>query len=457
MKPLTANLKILYQFPRVWFFHCILIIGILMLLGPIFIKLSLLFILWYGVAIGSITRGLLSKPFAFCLSGHVKEAQRMPLLVWLAITIVYALLFFMDLDHRYALFVGSIGLISLSYWLGVVVIIPKGRYISFATFLIIILILQRNPNLKTIIEQISLTHAWAIAFVGGILSYLIYRAIGSKENVRRLCAMPWLGSVATNIEKQNRFNRERMRMKQNHKLDRTSSSTESLFSKRIRSNQNSTLLAHLWGQVYLTIGSPTSYWRGILIGGFCILILNCFPLLIPSQETPQQAPGVGVVFSILACIGGACIFIYYRYAVFLLIGRKEHLWRGVVFLFTATLIVLGFMVMAILYSNLISGSLFPIMFEGRSYLPHIRWVFLVIPVLLIPLFGGLVILFRKGGGLIAMGSTIIIVIAASFYMVEVMESRPFVTHLLIILSTAVITWGFHLAVLYYDSMKRSLC
>jgi hypothetical protein len=56
-----------------------------------------------------------------------------------------------------------------------------------------------------------------------------------------------------------------------------------------------------------------------------------------------------------------------------------------------------------------------------------------------------------------MGSTIIIVIAASLYMVEVMEIRPFSIHLLIILSTAVITWGFHLIVLYYDSMKRSLC
>jgi len=360
MKPLTANLKTLYQFPRIWLIHCILMIGILMLLGPILIKLSLLFILWYGVAIGSITRGLLSKPFAFCLSGHVKEAQRIPLLVWLAITIVYALLFFMDLDHRYVLFVGSIGLISLSYWLGVVVIITKGRYISFATFLIIILTFLRNPNVNKIIEHMPLAHAWAIAFVSGIVSYLIYRAVGSKENVRRLCAMPWLGSVATNIEKQNRFNRERMRMNQNHKPDRTSPSTESLFSKRIRSNQNSTLLAHLWGQAYLTIGSPTNYWRGILIGGFWILGLNCFPLLIPSSETPQQ--GVGVVFGILASTGGACIFIYYRYAVFLLISRKEHLWRGVVFLFTAILIVLGFMVMAILFSNLISGVLCPIIF-----------------------------------------------------------------------------------------------
>jgi hypothetical protein len=428
-----------------------------MMLGPISIKLSLLFINFYGLFIGMITRESLSKPFAFCLTGHAKEAQRKPLLVWLAITIVYALLFFMDLDHRYALFVVSIELISLIFWSGVVVIIPKGRFISFAAILIILLTFQSYPDLNKIIEHMPLAHAWAITSVSGILSYLIYRAVGSKENVRRLCVMPWLGSVATSKVKQSRFKRERMRMNQDRKADRAALSTRVFFSERIRSNQNSTLLAHLWGQVYLTIGSATIYWRRILIVGFFILILKCFALITPSPETPPQAPGAFLALFIIVSVWGASIFIYYRYSFFLLIGRKEHLWRGVVFLFTATFIVLGFIAAVILFSNLISGSLLPTMFEGRSFLPHIRWVSLIIPALLIPLFGGLVILFRKGGRLIAVGFTIIIVLVASSCMIEVMESRPFITHLLIILPTAIITWGFHLAVLYYDSMKRSLC
>ena len=253
MKPLAANLKTLYQFPRVGFFHCILMISILMLLGPILIGLSFLLIHLYGLAIGSITLGLLSKPFAFCLSGHIKKAQKLLLLVWLTITIIYALMFFMDSEHNYALFVGSIGLISLSYWSGVVVIIPKTRFISFATILIILITLQSNPNPNKIIEHMPLAHAWAIAFVSGILSYLVYRAVGSKKNVRRLCAMPWFGSVATSIAKQNRFKRERMRMNQDHKSDRASISTGSFFSEHIRSNQSATFFAHLWGQVYLTI------------------------------------------------------------------------------------------------------------------------------------------------------------------------------------------------------------
>ena len=194
-----------------------------------------------------------------------------------------------------------------------------------------------------------------------------------------------------------------------------------------------------------------------MIIGLFIVILNCFPLIVPSPEMPQQTPLMFILLSIFASVGGAYIFIYNRYRAFLLISRKEHLWRGIVFLFTATLTVLGIMAVAILFSNLISGSLLPILFEGRSFLPYIRWIFLVIPILLIPLFGGLIILFKKGGGLITLCFIIIITVASSLYMVEVMESRPFVIHLLIILSTAVITWGFHLTVLYYDSMKRSLC
>jgi hypothetical protein len=52
---------------------------------------------------------------------------------------------------------------------------------------------------------------------------------------------------------------------------------------------------------------------------------------------------------------------------------------------------------------------------------------------------------------------ILITVAASLYAVNIMENTSSIVHLMIVLSAAVITWGFHLAVLYYDNMKRSLC
>jgi hypothetical protein len=67
------------------------------------------------------------------------------------------------------------------------------------------------------------------------------------------------------------------------------------------------------------------------------------------------------------------------------------------------------------------------------------------------------ILLRDRGIMILMAYMIVITVAASLYAVNIMENTPFVNDILLILSTAAITWGFHLAVLYYDNMRRSLC
>ena len=50
-----------------------------------------------------------------------------------------------------------------------------------------------------------------------------------------------------------------------------------------------------------------------------------------------------------------------------------------------------------------------------------------------------------------------VAVAISYTAFIVMESTPFLIDLLIVLSAIAITWGFHIAVLYYDSMKSDLC
>ncbi len=454
MKPITANLKILYQCPRMWLYHFFGILGILTMTMQIYGYggLPLWLILAYGAGIGVIIRETLRKPFTFCLPGHTKSAQKLLFLVWLAMTIIYSLLFLMSTRSNYAFFIGSIGLLSLTYCLGFIVIIPKGRFITAATFLTIG---NTYPKISKTIE----INPWLGTLICGILSYLIYRAVGRKDNVRRLCVMPWLEYFTTDVAKQNRYMRERMHMKNDHSRDRASELAGSFFSKRIMSNRNSRPLAHLWGQVYLTIGSLIiTRWRGILIAGLCILIyLNCLPLIYPPQrEISQQGPGISWIFIILASAMGGGIFVTNRFDIFLLIGRKECLWRSLVFLFSVIFVISGFMAAYALLSNLLSGRILPILFEGRSYLPSIGWILPVVPVFMIPFLGGLVIMFRESGIILKL-FMIGIAVAASLYLVDVMENTPFMIDLLIILSAVAITWGFHLAVLYYSSVKRSLC
>ena len=90
MKPLTANLKNLYQCRYIWMFHLMLIFGILGMVISCyqpgtdipFMGLSLIIIAVYGEGIAFIAGGILTKPFGFCLPGHIKTAQEMIFLIW---------------------------------------------------------------------------------------------------------------------------------------------------------------------------------------------------------------------------------------------------------------------------------------------------------------------------------------------------------------------------------------
>ena len=467
MKPLTANLKYLYQYRFLWIFHFTIIIGILMMLeiickfesSKITIVNSLQLICFYGLCIGATITNILSKPFAFCLPGHTKTVQKTFFLVWLTITIIFSLLtvtflFFMDINIEYALFFGFIGLISLSYWLGTTYILRGGMFLILTVYAISIIIMLLEDTGK-IIEPMLLAHPWAIIFISGIPSYLIYRAVGCRDNARMLAAMPWIQlSSAFDKRKQIKFRQERMRLSQYHRLDRASELAGNFFSKHIRSNNNSSLLAHLWGQVYLIIGPIVLSWRATLLSIPLSSLILCLLQEIIGQEFMFALTNFIVAYVMVMVYS---TFQSYRFDMSLLISRREYLWRRIVFLFTVIFRDLGFIILLLLLFNILSGSLLPILFPGGSFSSTINWILLIIPVLMIPFFGGLFIIFRKTILIIALIITFVIAVAISSFAIIVMGYTPFIIDLLIVLSGIAITWGFHLIVLYYDSMKRSLC
>jgi len=307
-----------------------------------------------------------------------------------------------------------------------------------------------------IIEPMLIQHPWALAFMSGIVSYLIYRAINSRDNVRRFCTMPWLGLFsASNKEHLKRFYQERMLMMQDQKIDRATEITGAFFSERIRSQHKSLHLAHLWGQVYLIIGPFVARWKSSLLISLFLPIFFCF---FSPPEGNDGAIFEWIIF-ILASLPGSLLCSYPRFNIFLLTGRKEHLWRGIIVLITALLITLGFMGTSILLLNVLSAIFPNFILLGRSFVfPSIRWIFLFAPIIILPLFGGLFILHKKN--LMLMISLIIMIPAAiiiSCYAIIALENQPFINGLMVVLLLATLTWGFHLAALYYDSMKRSLC
>ena len=452
MKPLTANFKTLYQCKKLWIFHLTFIgiytgaatsneIGIVDFTSMAIFSLLHFFC---GCVIASVAADIFSKPFAFCLPGQIKSAQKMIFLIWLLITVIFTLMavsLFKNFKTDYPIFIVSLGLMSFGYWLGVAIIPRLGLFIVILLYIILV------PFLKIILKSIEpmsmvLAHPWAVLLISGILSYFLYRSVGRIDNVRRLCILPspWW-------QIWNRFNRKSFGIKQDHRIDRVVEGASNFFSGRIKSNNNSKLLAHFWGQVYLIIGSLVANWKSTLLGGLWI------GLIIPYTVTEMTGNRIFLITDMMSLIIVSLLFSLIfnniRLNLFILIERKEHFWRGVIFLSTAILIFLCLIISCIFIFSLLSG-----------YVLSIKWILLVVPIIIVPMFGGIVILFEKdayGLRILSMVITFLIAWGLTYYLFFVIEDVPFYINLLIIIIAAAITWGLYFAVLYYISMKQSLC
>lgn len=162
MNQLTANLKTLYQWRMLWLFH-IIFIGIYAgiatsgeiraddyspLAGIMFMHFA------YGIITASLLIRILHKPLTFCLSTQTDAARKMLLTVWLSLMVLFLLVFGQLLyeisGHNIPLEILFAGIISLSYWAGVLFIWPKKHgflpLIIFAGFLFFIIYKNRPGN-----------------------------------------------------------------------------------------------------------------------------------------------------------------------------------------------------------------------------------------------------------------------------------------------------------------------
>jgi hypothetical protein len=455
MKPLIATLKTLFQCPFLWIFH-IALIGIFIGIAtsdqfytatftPIAILMFLFFS--YGGMISSMVADILSKPFTFYLPGHMKMAQRMLFITWLSITVLFFLIVrgihFNDFKTIDAFFIVCISLISLSYWAGVFILSQVGWLIILIPFLLFLSFLQLRYRMIAIEPMHVLpAHPWVVVFICSFFIFLIYRSVGRIENVRCLCTKPSLWLILS-----KGINRAPVNMNQYQRIDPTVQSIGSFFSERVSTNYNSRFLANLWGQVYLFVGPLITYRKIFWLQGLWFGIVFFFAFTGRLQV--QGSFVIDLINFILVSLFSSLIFNHHGFNPFLLIGRREYFWRGMTILLISISIALAFMTLCIFLFNQFSRNSSPI-----------DWIFLIVPIMTIPLFGGLIILLDKYDKvllIISMVIAILISLGLSYWAVVVMKNTSFYIDLLIILFAAAITWGFHIAVLYYDSLKRSLC
>lgn len=468
MKPLIANFKHLYQYRSIWIYYLLWIAAISFLFETMiamdtsedsFLPPLILFGLW-GERIAETIAGTSNKPFAFCLPNHAQEIKKLLFTIWLLMTIICFLilpilyLFSIHIDR--SLFIGFIGLMSLSFWLGTSVFIRKIKFL-FLSFLILAVSFMFSGNMETTILSVIADHPWLMVFSSGILSYSIYHAIGSRANQRRLYMLPWRGPAAGSKSRQRLINQEWMRQNKKTTVSKAAELFGNYFTTHIKSSCYSKRLPYLWGQVYLTIKPIFSHWKsiGVVFFGsyFCLVFFPCF---IEELHGAELFILRGIVFIVISFYFST-LFIKPRFNTFLLSGRNVLFFQGVVILFIVISLTLGFSGASTLLFKLLSTDNSEIILSGKSYaVVPIPWILQVIPLIMVPLFGGLFVLFRGIKIVMAIFIMFFFTIFVSFPTITTMENASIIVNLMIVLFASAITWGFHLVALYYTSMKRSL-
>jgi|WetSurMetagenome_2_1015567.scaffolds.fasta_scaffold34026_2 hypothetical protein len=472
MKPLAANLKLLYHHHMMWITFLILISYIIIASLLVHIQSPfnkpLIFILFnssfLGIAIGSISASIWNKPFAFVLPGHIKVVKKMLILIWLFVTLIgtasIAGMLLPEIRKEYAVLTALIGIISLIYWASV-----GSHTIHEGHLKIVSLVLSMLPILLILSSFIRdaassflITHPWIMSLTGGMISYLIYRDITRRDNIRSLCDSPYSGFLdGLDKKRLKKLTQARLQMKQDQKPSRTSELAANFFPGHIKNRARSIFLPHMWGQIYISIGRLTGYWKWLLLNS---LFLPIGLSLIARIDESGIIRFDAVIFILVSALG-AIMCADLRYDIhFLLRSRSNYFHQGIVAMLTALLIVVGFMLISILFSHALSAILPSLMLMGKPFeiVPiNFGWIF--IPVTILPLIAGFFVLLK--GRSFMMGAILIfmtIILVQVFYsLTERWEHIPLMYGLIFFMIVAALTWGFHLTVLYYDSMKRSLC
>ena len=469
MSPLTANLKHLYQYRLLWLYH----LTLLMTIPSLFEKMikadtsgfqlgsSLLMICLYGLWVGSVMAGTTAKPLTFCLPDHSRKLRKMLFLVWLLMAIISLLIISMrylsGIQIDPPIFIAYMALMSLSFWLGVAAIIKKLQ-LSFIFILIFALGLMLFKDTGTIVMTAFVNHPFLTALACGIPSYVIFHATGSRNNHRLLCASPWIGLGINQKSRQQLVKQSWMYINTKNSITKPVELFDIFFTERIRSTPRSGLMAHLWGQVYLLTAPIFSHWKWLWAPFlFTYVVFVLFPCFVVRMQAPASY-GYDAIILIFFSTLFSIFFTNQRFKNFQIAGRRIHFFRGFVVLITTMCLSLGFLGGSILLFNFLS-TVFPVItLSGTPYtIVSIPPFLLIIPLVMVPLFGGLFVLFRGVELKIALGVASLFALFVSLSGMPAMETIPPFLNFLIVMITAGITWGFHLAILYYTSMKGSLC
>ena len=476
MKPVTANLKILYQSREMWVWYFICGISIWLAsaipalpknlppwvhpgpLNTVSLINPVLVLVIFGFAVGRLAADVWTKPMFFCLPGQIATSMKILLLMGLAsaaitslaTTILTPWMTIRSLNIIIALF----SFYLMIYWLSVITIIRFNKLI-FVIFLFwfvfFIIPLMGRMEMMVFIQKLLLTHSWASVFVCWPITCLIFYALRCRYLARAMCGAPWVTFfVGGETPGSNRYNH--IRQAKALYLDRVAGFIDCFFSKRIRSSNRSLILPNLWGSIYEIISYLSSNCLMIFFVG--LSVFYCSLNLINHVSGIDLQPYYFSLFGILC--GHTCVIP--RSDILMPVSRRGQLFSGITAVITSIFIMLAIAVTFVLLSNILStaGNFTTFLFALDAEFISFNGKYIFFSAMVLPTTAGLLILFQKKSTL----STLSIIGLALFILTAnlyINNNGGHMFNLFIIILITVLSFGFYLAILYFHIMKRSLC
>jgi len=473
MKTITANLKLLYQKPEMWiwyFLNGIIIIMIMISIndsvhidnkpvGWCLFIMPLLNLSMVGSAMGRLVVDVWNKHTFFCLPRQIETSMKMLSLMGLATCIItFVVMLSIFSWTKVGFLSGSIMLISyylMIYWLSVIISIWLYRVVFIISFFALFIPgIINYYGINYIFENLPFNHIWISTFIFLIISCIIYHALTRKSLVRFLVAAPrlmlffgWKNAVLNSYESSH--------LRKNSHIDQFSKFIDYFFCEHIKSNNCSLTLPIIWGRVYISFRFMISNYRRIFSA--CLLVFFCTLIFINDKRLIDLQP---YFFSLFGVLGGHMCLMYGS-GILLPISRKGQFFCGITAFMTSIFSMLILAAAFVLFSNILSATknfTSFIFFLRSEYIPFDgKYIFL--SVIVLPATAGLLLLFRKKAAL----SMIAIIILALFLLafnLYIVDNGGYIFNmfnLFFIFLLTVLSFGFYLAILYYDSMKRSLC
>lgn len=469
MKPTKINIKLLYQNPEMWIWYFITLIVMGLILIPQIqappsknglpwgvAAMPLLVLTIIGSALGRLVSDIWNRPTFFCIPGQIETSRHMLLLLGLVLAIIaslFKMLVFpiMDLNSQIVSIIMLVSFHLMIYWLSVITSIWFNRMaflIPYAVFFIQPIIYDSGilDNNKWL-----LNHSWILIFIYLAISFLVYHAIGYKYLFRSIAAAPW---AILFIEPKDSGN-----IKYEHAhiikipcVDRFLRFIHHFISERIQINNQSTISPHIWGRGYIILGSLIFNLKAILLTSVFV-----FFGVIKFINYHQMIELQTIFFSLLGVLGGQLCIIS-KSDILLPISRRTRFFSGVTALMTAMFTLFAFAAIFVILSSILPESIKSFINSGEThdFIPfNYRFIFLI--AISLPMTGGLLILFQKKPSLsIAMTCILIFVLAIFLYIINVSAQVLNIDYIYLIIPSAVLSIGFYLFIIYYDSIKRSL-